>query len=128
LPIRLEILAVQHLEFHEAKDYYQWVKSPFWGDLTCRNCFIDKNGFMSHILHETSKSFDSPSFHIRKMEIYFPFNKELKGYARNCLDILLRITVAKIIAGSESKKHYLLETLLSFSNENLKKQNEMEWI
>jgi hypothetical protein len=41
---------------------------------------------------------------------------------------LLRITVAKIIAGSESKKHYLLETLLSFSNENLKKQNEMEWI
>jgi hypothetical protein len=41
---------------------------------------------------------------------------------------MLGITVAKIIAGSESNKHHLLETLLSFSNENLKEQNKMEWI
>jgi hypothetical protein len=40
------------------------------------------------------------------LEIYFPFNKELKGHGRNCLSILLRITVVKIIAGSESNKHY----------------------
>jgi hypothetical protein len=51
---------------------------------------------------------------------------KLTQRGRNCLNILLRITVVKIIAGSESNKHYLLETLLSFSNENLKK-NKIKW-